>query len=128
MISTEPIIAVKDVAASSKWYQTLLNCKNTHSSGGNIFDQLIDTDGTIILCLHYWGDHEHPSLMSPDQGKPGNGLLLFFRVDDINKAWERAQTLGTMLEEEPHFNPLAGHNEFTLRDIDGYYIAICSMR
>ncbi|MCC0563331.1 VOC family protein [Brevibacillus borstelensis] len=65
--------------------------------------------------------------MSPDHGKPGNGLLLFFRVDDFDRAWERAQSLGTKIEEEPHLNPFAGHNEFTLRDLDGYYITICSV-
>jgi hypothetical protein len=125
MIRTEPIIAVDNVEASSKLYQSLLDCKNTHTNG-KIFDQLVDTDGTILLCLHHWGDHDHPSLMSPDQGKAGNGLLLFFRVDNFDMAWGRAQSLETRIEEKPHFNPLAGHNEFTMRDLDGYYITICS--
>jgi hypothetical protein len=66
MIRTEPIIAVHNVEASSKWYQSLLDCKNTHTNG-KIFDQLVDTDGTILLGLHHWGNHNHPSLMSPDQ-------------------------------------------------------------
>jgi hypothetical protein len=125
MIRTEPIIGVQDVEASSKWYQSLLDCKNTHPNG-QVFDQLVDADGTILLCLHHWGDHGHPSLMSPEQGKVGNGLLLFFRLDHIDKAWERAQSLVTRIEAKPHFNPLAGHNEFTLRDLDGYYITVCS--
>jgi hypothetical protein len=42
-----------------------------------------------LLCLHEWGAHEHPSLMSPDHGTPGNGLLLFFRVDDFDLALQR---------------------------------------
>ncbi|MGG2479847.1 VOC family protein [Brevibacillus borstelensis] len=126
MVRTEPIIAVNDVKASSQWYQSLLACQNSHSNG--IFDQLVDTDGTILLCLHHWGDHGHPSLLSPDHGKPGNGLLLFFSwVDDFDRAWERAQSLGTKIEEEPHLNPFAGHTEFTLRDLDGYHITICSV-
>ncbi len=126
MIRTEPILAVENVEASSKWYRTLLQCENTHENA-EVFDQLIDADGTILLCLHRWGDHEHPSLLSPDQGKAGNGLLLFFRVDQFDKAWERAQALQAKIEEEPHFNPFAGHREFTLRDLDGYYLTICSM-
>src|SRR6516164_1582457 len=42
------------------------------------FVQILDSDGTVLLCLHEWGAHEHPSLMSSDHGTPGNGLLLFF--------------------------------------------------
>ncbi len=126
MIRTEAIIAVDNVEASSKWYQTLLDCKSTHTND-KIFDQLVDTDGTILLCLHHWGDHDHPSLMSPEQGQAGNGLLLFFRVDNFDKAWARAQSLVTRIEEEPHYNQLAGHNEFTLRDLDGYFITLCSV-
>jgi hypothetical protein len=45
--------------------------------------------------IHRWGDHEHPSLKSPELGLVGNGLLLCFRIDDIDAAWERALTLKT---------------------------------
>ncbi|GAB6989669.1 VOC family protein [Paenibacillus pini] len=125
MIRTETIIAVDNVVASSKWYQLLLDCTNTHMNGA-IFDQLVDADGTILLCLHHWGDHGHPSLLCPDQGLVGNGLSLFFRLNDFDKAWDRAKKLVSKIEAEPHINPLAGHNEFTVRDLDGYYITICS--
>ena len=73
------------------------------------------------------GAHEHPSLMSPDQAKPGNGLLLFFRVDDFDKALPRARALVTRLEEEPHVNPHTGTTEFSLRDPDGYYVTISAL-
>ena len=49
--------------------------------------------------------HEHPSLMSREHGTPGNGLLLFFRVDDFDLALQRARALVARLEEEPHVNP-----------------------
>jgi hypothetical protein len=52
------------------------------------------------LCLHEWGTRGHPSLMSPHHGMPGNGLLLFFRVDDFDLALQRARPLVTGLEEE----------------------------
>src|SRR5262245_7951017 len=76
---------------------------------------------------HEWGAHEHPSLMSPDHGKPGNGLLLFFRVDDFDMALPRAQALVSGLEEEPHVNPNTGTMEFSLRDPDGYYVTISAL-
>jgi hypothetical protein len=50
---------------------------------------ILDTDGTVLLCLHQWGAHGHPSLMSPDEASSGNGLLLFFRVDDFGLVLKR---------------------------------------
>jgi hypothetical protein len=80
-----------------------------------------------LLCLHQWGAHEHPSLMSPDQAPPGNGLLLFFRVDDFDMALKRARALVTRFEEEPHVNPNTRTREFSLRDPDGYYVTISAL-
>jgi len=80
-----------------------------------------------LLCLHQWGAHEHPSLISPDQATPGNGLLLFFRVDDFDMALKRARGLVARLEEEPHVNPNTRTEEFSLRDPDGYYVTISSL-
>ena len=63
------------------------------------FGQIVDWDGTVLLCLHEWGAHEHPSLTSPHYAKPGNGLLLFFRVDNFDVALQRARALVSRLEE-----------------------------
>ena len=90
----------------------------------NDFGQILDSDGTVLLCLHEWGAHEHPSLLSPDHATPGNGLLLFFKVDDFDMALARARALVAQLEEEPHVNPNTGTEEFSLRDPDGYYVTI----
>jgi hypothetical protein len=65
--------------------------------------------------------------MSPVQGTPGNGLLLFFRVDDLDLALQRARSLVTRLEEEPHVNPNTQTKEFSLRDLDGYYVTISAL-
>jgi len=80
-----------------------------------------------LLCLHRWGAHEHPSLMSPDETSPGNGLLLFFRVDDYEMALKRARALVDRFEAEPHVNPNTQTSEFSLRDPDGYYITISAL-
>jgi len=117
------VIGVKDVARSFEWYQQLFGQART-APAHDYFGQICDTDGTVLLCLHRWGDHEHPSLTSPDAGKPGNGLLLFFRVDDFDAALERARGLVDQLEEEPHLNPGPNTLEFSLRDPDGYYVSI----
>ena len=123
MKRTWTIIGVADVARSFKWYQSLFGQLQTTPAHDD-FGQIVDADGTVLLCLHQWGAHEHPSLLSPDQAGPGNGLLLFFRVDDFNETLLRARALGMGLEEEPHLNPNTGTSEFTLRDPDGYYVMV----
>jgi hypothetical protein len=65
--------------------------------------------------------------MSPEDGRPGNGLVLFFRVDDFSMALKRARTLVTRLEEEPRLNPSTGTMEFAVRDPDGYYVMISAL-
>ena len=123
MKRTWVILGVKDVPASCKWYQALFG-QPAALPAHDYFGQVLDSDGTVLLCLHQWGSHEHPSLMSPDRGTPGNGLLLFFRVDDFEFALERARSLAAGLEEEPHINPNTGTREFSLRDPDGYYVTL----
>ena len=119
------IIGVADVPKSFRWYQSLLGLPET-SPAHDYFGQILDADGTVLLCLHEWGAHEHPTLTSPDLATPGNGLLLFFRVDDFDKALQRARALGH-LEEEPHVNPATGTKEFSLRDPDAYYVSISAL-
>lgn len=119
------IIGVKDVARSFAWYQSLLGLPATQPA--HDYFGTLETDGTVLLCLHRWGDHEHPSLASPAHAAPGNGLLLFFRVDDFDDALARARPLVDALEEEPHVSPNTGTREFALRDPDGYYVMVSAL-
>jgi catechol 2,3-dioxygenase-like lactoylglutathione lyase family enzyme len=123
MKRTWTIIGVRDVPRSFKWYQSLLGLGETRP-GHDDWGQILDTDGTVLLCLHQWGVHEHPSLMSPNDGTPGNGLILFFRVTDYDEALRRTRALVARFEEEPHVNPNTQTREFSLRDPDGYYVTI----
>lgn len=126
MKRTWTIIGVADVARSFRWYQTLFGQPES-APAHDYFGQILDTDGTVLLCLHKWGAHEHPTLVSPARAEPGNGLLLFFRVDDFDEALSRARTLVSRLEEEPQTNPATGTREFALRDPDGYYVMVSSL-
>ena len=120
------IIGVRDVPRSFAWYQALLG----HAPGKpahSYFGQIVDADGTVLLCLHEWDTHEHPTLASPDSATPGNGLLLFFRVDDFAAALARARNLVERFEEEPRPNPNTGTDEFALRDPDGYYVMVSAL-
>jgi hypothetical protein len=56
---------------------------------------------------------------------PGNGLLLWFEIDDMDAAITRAEAMGAHVIMPRHRNPPAGdggpnHWEIWLRDLDGY--------
>ncbi|HEX3141804.1 MAG TPA: hypothetical protein VHQ87_17240, partial [Rhizobacter sp.] len=104
MKRTWTIIGVTEVARSFNWYQSLLGLPPS-APAHDYFGQIQDTDDTVLICLHKWGAHEHPTLSSPDLAEPGNGLLLFFRVDDFDEALSRARVLVGQLELEPQTNP-----------------------
>ena len=91
MKRTWTIIGVRDMPSSFKWYQTLFGQQETQP-GHDYWGQIVDSDGTVLLCLHQWGAHDHPSPASPYAATPGNGLLLFFRVDDFDMALTRARS------------------------------------
>ena len=126
MRRTWTIIAVRDVLSSLKWYQALLGLTPS-TPEHDYFGQVLDADGTVLLCLHRWGDHDHPPLSSPENGKPGNGLLLFLRVDDFVATLSRARNLMLRLAEQPHINPGPKTLEFSLLDPDGYYVSISAL-
>jgi catechol 2,3-dioxygenase-like lactoylglutathione lyase family enzyme len=117
------IVGTGDVARSCEWYQSLLGLPHL-TPAHSYFGQVVDPDGTVLVCLHEWTAHDHPPLRSPDEIQPGNGLLLFFLVDDFESALERARNLVGELAEEPHMNPNTGSLEFAVRDPDGYYVMV----
>ena len=89
---------------ASNGYQSIFGQPETPPAHDD-FGQILDSDGTVLLCLHQWGAHEHPSLMSPDRATPGNGLLLFFR--DFDESLKRARALVGRLEgatREPEYS------------------------
>ena len=120
------IIGVNDVASSFAWYRSLFGQPEAAPAHAD-FGQLLDSDGTVLLCLHAWGAHGHATLTSPDHATPGNGLLLFFRVDDFDQSLQRARALVTRFEEEPHLNPNTRTMEFSVRDPDGYYVTVSAL-
>lgn len=124
MVKTELIIAVENVEKSSKFYQKLLGCLGKH--GGTVFDILTDKDGRQILSLHKWGEHEHPTFN--DKQNAGNGLIIYFVVDDLKPIWDNAKKLNANIENEPKLNPNSGRMEFSIRDLDNYYVSICSQK
>jgi catechol 2,3-dioxygenase-like lactoylglutathione lyase family enzyme len=126
MKRTWTIIGVHDVARSFEWYRSLLGLPPA-GPAHTYFGQIVDTDGTVLVCVHQWGEHDHPTLTSPDRAEPGNGLVLFFRVDDFAAALRRVRERDLALDVQPRVNPATGTSEFALRDPDGYYVMISAL-
>ena len=126
MIRTWPHIAVSDVRASSRWYQQLLGCRSMSEPDHphrELFDALSDTDGTTIVCLVSWKDHELP--LRAGEAPNGVGLELYFVSDRFDAAWQAARALGPEVVREPYESE-GGYRtrSFVLRDPDGYFVRV----
>ncbi len=126
----QPLIATADVEATSRWYQHLLGARSDH--GGSDYERLIDADGTLILQLHSWEvEHDHGRIGDPAARPYGNGVLLWFEVQDFDAAVARALELNAEVVLAPHPNPPEGgggpaHREIWLRDPNGYGVVLAS--
>ena len=125
-VEAQPLIAVRDVRASSRWYSELLaaDALPDHPHR-DVYDRIF-CSGRLILQLHAWDEENHPNLIDADAAPPGHGVLLWFQVDDFDVAVERARGLGAQIIEEPHVNRAPGHKEIWLRDPDGYVVVVSS--
>jgi predicted enzyme related to lactoylglutathione lyase len=121
MTKVDPIIAVKNVEVSSRWYQSVFDCRSMH--GGKEFDILVIDNDEVLICLHKWGEHGHPSMANAGI-TPGNGLILYFRTENMNRIRQNAEKTGGFIAEGIHLNPNSAKMEFSLRDPDGYYLTI----
>lgn len=118
----QTMIAVADVEKSSAFYQALLGCKSGH--GGKEYERLLDPSGRLIMQLHDWDADHHPHLGKPSVKPYGNGVLLWFQVDDFDAAVKRAKQLDAQILEDVHVNTNAKHREIWLSDLDGYTVVL----
>jgi catechol 2,3-dioxygenase-like lactoylglutathione lyase family enzyme len=129
LMRPQPLIAVNDVEATSRWFQRLLGCQSAH--GGPVYERLV-ANGALILQLHHWDvEHHHGRIGDPDAGPFGNGVLLWFEIDDFDAAIARATEMKVEVVLAPHRNPPDGnggpnHRECWLRDPNGYVVVLAS--
>ena len=125
----QPLIAVTDVEKSSRWYQRLLGCRGNH--GGSAYEQLV-SHGELVLQLHSFDvEHYHGPIGDPHDRPYGNGLLLWFEVDDFDEVLRRSAEMGVEIVIPRHRNPPDGgggpnHWECWMRDPDGYIVVVAS--
>lgn len=126
----QPLVAVTDVEASSRWYQRLLGCRSDH--GGPVYERLVASDGELVLQLHsFESDHDHGPIGNRNDRPYGNGVLLWFEVDDFNAVMERSAEMRAEIVLPRHRNPADGsggpnHWECWMRDLDGYVVVVAS--
>lgn len=128
----QPLIVCRDVEASSRFYERLLGCQGSH--GGPEYQRLCDprlhhsqwgTDGLILQLHDFEVDHHHGPMGDPKLPL-GNGVLLWFEIDDFDRAVTRARRLKVEVVKDVHFNPNAAHRELWLRDLDGYTVVLAA--
>jgi predicted enzyme related to lactoylglutathione lyase len=123
------MICATDVEASSRWYQKLLNCTSGH--GGAEYERLMAGD-RLVMQLHAFDvDHHHGAIGDQSDRPFGNGVLLWFEVDDFDDAVARSVALSADVVLPRHRNPPDGdggpnHWEIWLRDPDGYTVVLAS--
>ena len=102
----QPLISVTDVPRSSRFYQQLLGCESGH--GGDEYERLLHR-GTLVLQLHSFEvDHHHGAIGDASSRPYGNGLALWFEIDDFDDAVRRAEALAADVVHPPHRNPPDG--------------------
>lgn len=125
----QPLLAVTNVEKSSLWYQRLLGCKSAH--GGAEYERL-EHDGVLVLQLHsFQVEHHHGPIGDPQDTPYGNGVLLWFEIDDFDAAMQRVAEMKPEIVLARHRNPPSGdggpnHWECWLRDPDGYVVVLAS--
>jgi catechol 2,3-dioxygenase-like lactoylglutathione lyase family enzyme len=126
----QPLLAVGDVEATSRWYQQLLGCTSGH--GGPEYERLMAGD-RLVLQLHRWEvEHDHGPIGDRATRPYGNGVLVWFEVDDFDATVQRAADLGAEVVLGPIRNPPEGqpggpaHRELWVRDPEGYTVVVAS--
>lgn len=115
----QPLLCVHDVAASSGFYQAVLGAKSGH--GGDEYERLL-VGGVLVMQLHaFEEDHHHGPLGDP-KIPIGNGVAVWFEVDDFDVAVRRVKKAKAQIVTDVHDNPNAGHREIWFRDLDGYLV------
>jgi predicted enzyme related to lactoylglutathione lyase len=118
-----PLICVHDVESSSRWYQQLFGFESGH--GGSEYERL-NSRGRLILQLHQWKvEHEHGQLGDPELRPYGNGVLLWFELEDYESVVQRATNMDVAVVKPSHRSENANW-EFWLRDPDGYTVVLTS--
>jgi hypothetical protein len=125
-VQSQPLIAVRSVRASSAWYRQLLSLDSLPEHPHRDLYERMYSNGQLILQLHAWDEEDHPNLTNPNAGPNGHGVLIWFQLDEFDKAVEQARALKAEIVIEPHVNPNSRNREIWLKDPDGHIVVIAN--
>jgi hypothetical protein len=96
-----------------------------------VYEQLV-SDSQLVLQLHNFEvEHHHGRIADPHNKPYGNGVLLWFGVDDFDAVLQCAAERCVEMIRPRHRNPPDGnggpnHWECWMRDPDGYIVVVAS--
>jgi predicted enzyme related to lactoylglutathione lyase len=93
--------------------------------GGKEYERL-NAGNKLVLQLHRWEvEHHHGPLGDPLLKPYGNGVVLWFELDDFAAAVERAKSMNVEVLRPSQISE-NGNWEFWLRDSEGYTVVLTS--
>lgn len=120
-VRSQTMVVVADVELASAWFQSVVGLTSAH--GGPEYEMLM-SGGELVIQLHAWEQDEHPHLGDPKDPSRGNGIVLWFAVDDFDRATERVRANNVTIVDGPLENPLAHHREVWVSGPEGYVVVI----
>lgn len=102
-VQSQPLLAVRDVEASSVWYQKWLGLSRDH--GGPEYERLT-SGGALVLPLHRWDvTHHHGAIGDPNVASDNGVLLWFGEVAEFDEVVRRTSELDADVVLGPLRNP-----------------------
>jgi predicted enzyme related to lactoylglutathione lyase len=120
-VAPQPLLCVRNVPAASRWYQQVLGAQSGH--GGEEYERIVVGD-VMVLQLHQLEEAHHHGEMASPNVPLGNGVAVWFEVDDLDAAVARIRKADATVVTDVHVNPNAQHREIWLRDRDGYLVVL----
>ena len=107
MIHAQPLIALADVQAGSRWFQQVFGLASGH--GGPEYQMLMDSH-VMVAQLHDGGVH--------DQAHIGSAAV------DFDAPMQRVSGTNAVVLEGPMLNPNSGQREVWLSGPEGYVVVV----
>ena len=126
---SQTLIAVRDVEASSRWYQRLLGLRSDH--GGPHYERLL-AGGELVLQLHHADvEHHHGRIGDPAAGSAtacccGSARCPTSTTSSRGRRARRPGRARAAPQPARGRGQRPGHREIWISDPDGYTVVVAS--